>query len=213
MGQKINPNGFRLGTSATWESRWFAPVQKYHEFIAQDMIIRKMLMTKRRPAGVTKVEIERAVGKLKVIIFVARPGILIGRSGAGLTELKKTLQKDLRIKDGNSLEIVPMDIKSPDLSAYLVAQGISEQIIRRIPAARAMNQSMERVMRAGAKGVKIALAGRIGGAEIARREWKFQGSIPLHTLRAEIDFCAYPALTKSGYVGIKVWINKGEVNI
>lgn len=213
MGQKINPNGFRLGTSATWESRWFAPVQKYHEFIAQDMVIREMLMAKLRPAGVTKVEIERSSGKLKVIIFVARPGILIGRSGAGLTELKKILQKDLRIKEANSLEIVPMDIKSPDLSAYLVAQGISDQIIRRIPAARAMNQSIERVMRAGAKGVKIALAGRIGGAEIARREWKFKGSIPLHTLRNEIDFCSYPALTKSGYVGIKVWINKGEVAI
>lgn len=213
MGQKIHPIGFRLGTSATWDSRWFAPINKYKEFLAQDIKIRDLLMKKLRPAGVTKIEIERAVNKLKIIIFVARPGILIGRSGAGLADLKKFLQKELNIKDANNLEIAPMDIKSPDLSAYLVAQSIADQLARRIPAARTMNQAIDRVMRAGAKGAKVVLSGRIGGAEIARREWKFQGSIPLHTLRADIDFCAYPALTKSGYVGVKVWINRGEVEI
>ena len=213
MGQKIHPNGFRLGVNATWESRWFAPGKKYSQFLEEDMRIREFLLKKLRPAGIAKLEIERAINKIKVIIFVSRPGILIGRGGTGLLELKKYLLKELKLKDENSLEIVPMDIKNPDMSAYLVAQNIADQLARRLPAARVMNQTLDRVMRAGAKGVKVALAGRIGGAEIARRESKFQGSVPLHTLRAEIDFAAYPALTKSGYVGVKVWINRGESKI
>lgn len=213
MGQKINPIGFRLGIGAPWESRWFAPVGKYSQYLKEDMKIRELLMKKLRPAGVTKIEIERAINKLKIIIFVSRPGILIGRGGTGLSELKKFVQKELAIKQDNALELVPMDIKSPDLSAYLVALNISEQLTRRLPAARVMNQAMDRVTRAGAKGVKVVLSGRIGGAEIARRESKFQGSIPLHTLRADIDYAGVPALTKSGFVGIKVWINKGEAKI
>ena len=213
MGQKVNPNGFRIGTTTTWESRWFAPIGKYKQFLSEDIHVRGTLMKKLRPAGISKVEIERAANKLKVIIFVSRPGILIGRGGSGLADLKKFLQKELKIKDANLLEIVPMDVKSPDLSAYLVGQSIVEQLIRRLPAARVMNQALDRIMRAGAKGAKVVLSGRIGGAEIARRESKFQGSIPLHTLRADIDFASTPALTKSGYVGVKVWINKGEVTI
>lgn len=213
MGQKIHPIGFRLGVVASWGSRWFAPGKKYHQFLKEDLKIRELLMKKLRQAGITRIEIERAINKLKVIIFVSRPGVLIGRGGTGLLELKKFLLKELEIKDGNILEVVPMDIKSPDLSAYLVAQNIAEQLYRRMPAARVMNQAIERVMRAGAKGVRVALAGRIGGAEIARREKKSSGSIPLHTLRADIDFVSYPALTKSGCVGIKVWINKGEAKI
>lgn len=213
MGQKVNPIGFRLGIGIPWESRWFAPGKKYQQHLQEDMKIREVLMKKLRSAGITKIEIERAANKLKVIIFVSRPGVLIGRGGTGLTDLKKFLLRELKIKDENALEISPMDIKQPDLSAYLVAQSISEQLIRRMPAARVMNQAIDRVMRAGAKGVKVVLSGRIGGAEIARREWKFSGSIPLHTLRADIDFSALPALTKSGYVGVKVWINKGETKI
>lgn len=213
MGQKIHPIGFRLGITTTWDARWFAPSKKYKELLLEDMRLRDLLLKKLKSAGVTKIEIERAVSKIKIIIFVARPGILIGRSGAGLAELKKFLLNELKIKEANNLEIVPMDIKSPDLSAYLVAQSIAEQVVRRIPAARTMNQAIDRVMRAGAKGVKVVLSGRIGGAEIARREKKFSGSIPLHTLRADIDFYSYPALTKSGYVGVKVWINRGEVEI
>ncbi len=213
MGQKINPNGFRMGGATTWESRWFADGKKYQQFLSEDRKIRDILMKKLRPAGITKIEIERAINKLKILIFVSRPGILIGRGGTGLTDLKKYILKELKIKDENVLEVAPMDIKSPDLSAYLIAQNIAEQLARRMPAARVMNQALDRVMHAGAKGAKVVLAGRIGGAEIARRESKFQGSIPLHTLRADIDFAAYPALTKSGYVGVKVWINKGEVKI
>lgn len=213
MGQKIHPIGFRLGSSTTWQSRWFADPKKYKQNVAEDLKIRDFLMKKLRPAGITKVDIERAINKLKVIIFVSRPGILIGRGGSGLTELKKLLMREIKIKEENALEIVPMDIKSPDLSAYLIAQNIAEQVSRRMPAARVMNQAVDRVMRGGAKGVKVMLSGRIGGAEIARREWKAKGAMPLHTLRSDIDFASYPALTKSGFVGVKVWINKGEAKI
>ena len=213
MGQKIHPVGFRMGISTSWKSRWFAKGDKYKDNVLEDIKIRDILMKKLRPAGIQSVEIERAVNKLKVIIFVSRPGVLIGRGGSGLTELKKFLLKELKIKEENSLEIMPMEIKSADLSAYLVAQNVAEQLIRRMPAQRIMNQSIDRSLRAGAKGVRIVISGRIGGAEIARREWKASGTMPLHTLRADIDFAIYPALTKSGYVGVKVWINKGEVAI
>ena len=213
MGQKIHPVGFRMGISASWKSRWYAKGAKYKDNVLQDILIRDMLMKKLRPAGIHAVEIERAVNKLKVVIFVSRPGVLIGRGGSGLSELKKFIMKNLKIKNENEVEVMPMEIKSADLSAYLVAQNVAEQLIRRMPASRIMNQSIERVMRAGAKGVRIVLSGRIGGAEIARREWKASGTMPLHTLRADIDFAIFPALTKSGYVGVKVWINKGEANI
>lgn len=213
MGQKVNPISFRIGTTQLWQARWFADSKKYRQFIAEDIKIRQLLMKRLKPAGVTRVEIERYSGKLKIIISVARPGVLIGRGGTGLTELKKYLLKELKIKEENTLEVVPMDLKSPDLSAYLVAQGITDQLVKRLPAQRVMNQAVERVMRAGAKGVRIVLSGRIGGAEIARREWKQMGTMPLHTLRSDIDFASVPALTKSGYVGVKVWINRGEAAI
>jgi small subunit ribosomal protein S3 len=213
MGQKINPIGFRLGITTAWQTRWFAPGVKYAQYLAEDVKIRRILMNKLKAAGVAKIEIERSSGKLKVMIFVSRPGILIGRGGAGLTELKKFLMKELKIKSEGGIEISPMDIKSPDMSSYLVGQNIAEQLARRMPANRVINQAMDRVMRAGAKGVKIMLSGRINGAEIARKEWKFKGSVPLHTLRNDIDFAVFPALTKSGYVGVKVWINKGEAQI
>ncbi len=213
MGQKIHPVGFRMGIGATWKSRWFAQGIKYQQYVAEDLKIRELLMKKLRPAGVAAVEIERAVNKLKIIIFVSRPGVLIGRGGSGLSDLKKFLMLELKVKNDNSLEIMPMEMKSADLSAYLVAQSVAEQLARRLPAQRVMNQAIDRAMRAGAKGVRIVLSGRIGGAEIARREWKAAGTMPLHTLRADIDFVVYPALTKSGYVGVKVWINKGEVEI
>ncbi len=213
MGQKIHPVGFRMGISTLWKSRWYAKGMKYREFVLEDIKIRDLLMKKLKPAGISSVEIERAVNKLKVIIFVSRPGVLIGRGGSGLTDIKKYLMKELKIKNENGLEVSPMEIKTADLSSYLVAQSVAEQLARRLPAQRVMNQAIERSIRSGAKGVRIVLSGRIGGAEIARREWKASGTMPLHTLRADIDFTAYPALTKSGYVGVKVWINKGEVEL
>lgn len=213
MGQKIHPVGFRMGESALWQSRWFANGKKYAQFTIEDIKIRDILMKKLRPAGVIRIEIERASNKLKVIVFVARPGVLIGRGGSGLTELKKFLVKALQIQNESALEVVPMDIKAPDLSAYLVAQNISEQLAKRFPAARVMNQAIDRVMRSGGKGVRVVISGRIGGAEIARREWKAAGTMPLHTIRQDIDYASVPALTKSGYVGVKVWINKGEADM
>lgn len=213
MGQKIHPVGFRMGIGSVWQSRWFAKGDKYRDFVAEDLRIRELLMKKLRPAGIGSIEIERAVNKLKVIIYVSRPGVLIGRGGSGLTEIKKYLLKALKIKNENVLEIMPMELRFADLSAYLLAQSVAEQLARRLPAQRVMNQAIERAVRSGAKGVRIVLSGRIGGAEIARREWKASGTMPLHTLRADIDFAVYPALTKSGYVGVKVWINKGEVEI
>src|SRR3989338_8598097 len=210
MGKKIHPVGFRMGLNTTWRSRWYATGKNYAAFLKEDMKIRDLLFTKLKPAGVTDIGIERSINKLKIMISVARPGILIGRGGTGLQELKKFLVKELKIKEANNLEIVPQELKSADLSAYLIAQSAAEQLARRLPAQRVMNQIIERVMRAGAKGVMVVLSGRIGGAEIARRERKVQGSVPLHTLRADIDFASYPALTKSGYVGVKIWINKGE---
>lgn len=213
MGQKIHPVGFRMGIGAVWKSRWFANGAKYRQNLGEDLKIRELLMKKLRAAGIGSIEIERAVNKLKVIIYVSRPGVLIGRGGSGLTEIKKFLMSELKMKNENSLEITPMELRSADQSAYLVAQSVAEQLVRRLPAQRVMNQAIERAMRSGAKGVRIVLSGRIGGAEIARREWKASGTMPLHTLRADIDFAVYPALTKSGYVGVKVWINKGEVEI
>ncbi len=213
MGQKIHPVGFRMGIGAAWQSRWFANGKQYQQFVLEDIKLRDLLMKKLRPAGISSVEIERSINKIRVIVSVARPGILIGRGGTGLTELKKFIMQNMKIKQENALEIVPRELKSADLSAYLVAQSIAEQLVKRLPAQRVMNQTIDRVMRAGAKGVRIALSGRIGGAEIARREHKSSGTMPLHTLRADIDFAVYPALTKSGFVGVKVWINKGEVEI
>ena len=214
MGQKVHPIGFRIGIGKNgWQSRWFANDKKYREFVSQDVKIRELLFTKLRPAGVQSVEIERSINKLRVIIYVSRPGVLIGRGGVGLEELKKFLLKQLQIKEVNALEIMPREFKTADLSAYLVAQSIAEQLIRRMPAQRVMNMAVERVMRAGAKGVKILLAGRVGGAEIARKEKKVVGTLPLQTLRANIDFASYPALTKSGFIGVKVWINRGETEL
>lgn len=213
MGQKIHPVGFRMGIGAVWQSRWFARGRKYRQYVAEDLKIRDLLMKKLKNAGISSVEIERAVNKLKIIIYVSRPGVLIGRGGSGLAEIKKFLMGKLSIKNDNSLEVAPMELKSADLSAYLLASSVAEQLARRLPAPRVMNQAIDRAIRSGAKGVRIVLSGRIGGAEIARRERKSQGSMPLHTLRSDIDFAVYPALTKSGYVGVKVWINKGEVEI
>ncbi len=210
MGQKIHPISFRLGSTATWQTRWFASHGKYSQYLAEDIMLREFLMKKLRQAGIAKVEIERANNKLKVMLFVARPGVLIGRGGTGLQQLKKEVMAKMNTKDENAVEIAPMDVKAPDLSAYLVGQNVVDQLIRRMPAARVMNQTVDRVMRAGAKGVRIVLSGRIGGAEIARRESKALGTMPLHTIRSDIDFAIVPALTKSGYVGVKVWINRGE---
>lgn len=218
MGQKVNPTGFRLGTLYTWDSRWFADDKKtYQQFLLQDIALRRFLMEKLRPAGIVKVIIERSINLIKVTLLVSRPGVVIGRGGSGLEQLKKLIAEKLNINPADpkapKLEINVAEVKNPDLSAYLVCQRIVDQLCRRYPHRRAVSQAIEKVMAAGAKGVKIVLSGRIGGAEIGRTEKYSRGKVPLQTLRADIDYAEMPALTKSGYIGVKVYIYKGEKEI
>lgn len=206
MGQKVHPISFRIGQDGvTWDSRWITSNAKYRKFLQEDIKIRQFLMAKLKLAGINKVEIERSINKLVIIVFVSRPGLVIGRGGSGLEELKKQLE----VLTKQKLELRVEEVKSPDLSAYLVAQSVADQLVKRLPHKRVMNRTADRVMGAGARGIKILLAGRIGGAEIARKEKIVQGTLPLHTLRAPIDFAKVDALTKSGIVGVKVWIHKG----
>ncbi len=212
VGQKVNPYGFRLGSYYPWKSRWFAASDKdFAKQLLEDRRIRRFLMENLKAAGIARVEIERSFDKRTIYLFVSRPGVAIGRGGTGIEQLKHTLMKTFKIADASKLEIKFEEIKSPDLDAYLVATSVADQLTRRIPFRRVMNQSLERVKRSGAKGVRISLAGRLGGSEIARRESLKDGAIPLHTLRAEIDFAKVDAqVPKSGIVGVKVWIYKGE---
>lgn len=217
MGQKVNPIGFRLplAMTETWKSRWFTTSpRRYVAYLAEDVKLRRALMRRLEPAGVARIEIERSLKSLRVIIYVTRPGVVIGRGGTGLEELKKFINRILGYgendKSAPRVEMPVEEIKNPDLWAYLVAKRIAEQLEKRLPPRRVVTKTMERVMQSGAKGVKVLLAGRISGAEIARREPYHMGSIPLQTLRADIDYAAVPALTRSGYVGIKVWIYRGE---
>ncbi|MBI4034975.1 MAG: 30S ribosomal protein S3 [Candidatus Chisholmbacteria bacterium] len=217
MGQKVNPLGFRLGNLYTWKSRWYADKRQYKDLVLEDRRLRQVLMEKLKPAGVTLVDIERSLRTIQITVYVARPGVVIGRGGSALEMLKGEVAKSLNIKADDpralKVDLKVEEVKQPELSAYLVAQRLADQLIKRYPHRRAVSQAIERVMGAGAKGIKIALAGRIGGAEISRREKYTQGTVPTQTLRADIDYAQYPALTKYGYIGIKVWIYKGEGEI
>lgn len=211
MGQKINPIIFRLGNLYTASSVWFTDRKNFKKTLLEDINIRKFLMDRLKLAGIIGVRIERSINKIKIILQVTRPGVVIGRGGSGLEELKKLLCKKVSLPDPEkNLEVSPEEVKEPDLSAYFVAQKIAEQIEKRMPYRQAIKKSIERSTTAGAKGIKVALSGRIGGAEIARKEKFVSGKIPLQTLRAKIDFADVPALTRSGYVGVKVWIYQGE---
>jgi len=213
MGQKVNAHVIRLGTVHTWSSRWFDE-RSYKDVLLEDYGLRKMLMQKLRSAGIASVEIERSINSLRIIIHVSRPGIVIGRGGSGLEELKKTITaffaKTRGTKALPKMDIRVEPIKEPNLNAYLVANNVADQLIRRLPFKRILNSTAERVMGAGALGVKILLTGRIGGAEIGRREKIHIGTVPMSTIRANIGYAQFPALTKKGYIGIKVWINKPE---
>ncbi|MEO8581323.1 MAG: 30S ribosomal protein S3 [Patescibacteria group bacterium] len=213
MGQKVNPISFRLGSYKNWTSLWFADKGTYSKHVVADFELRKYLNQKLKGAGVVEVTIERSITAIKVTLHVSRPGVVIGRGGANLEEVKKDVEKMLKqFKESKvKVEIRVEEVKDPDLSSKLVVERIADQLAKRYPHRRAVQQAMEKVMGAGAKGVKIALTGRIGGAEIGRAEKYFQGSIPTQTLRANIDYYQHPAYTRSGYVGIKVWIYKGEI--
>ena len=210
MGQKVNPKALRLGVTNNWNSRWFFSNKKYYrETLLSDTRIRQKLMDKFKFASITQVDIERAINKITVIIYSVKPGMIIGRGGKGLDDVKKAIVDDLWIDKKNKetkvdLKIEP--VKKPYLNAYFVAQMIAEKLIRHFPHRAVVHNAMNRVMESGAKGVKVQLGGRIGGAEISRREKYFQGTIPTSTIREDVDFARFPALTKSGYVGVKVWI-------
>lgn len=208
MGQKVHPIGFRIGQQYTWRSRWFADGAKYQKQLLEDIKIRDTLIKRLKPAGISKVDIERTTDKIHLRLFVARPGVVVGRGGTGMEQLKKFVATRFKINP-HKLKVDVEEIKNPDLDAYLVATWVADQLVRRIPHRRVMARMIERVISAGAKGVKISLSGRVGGAEIARTEHQSAGSVPLQTLRGKIDYAHVPALTKSGYVGVKVWINKG----
>lgn len=218
MGQKINPKGFRLGPLYTWDSRWFVSGKEYKDFLIEDVKLRQTLLKKLQPAGVTKIEIERSINKINIILNVVRPGMVIGRGGQGIEELKKFIEKliyEHRKKRGKidkktslKLDLRIEPVKDPYLNAYFLANQIAEQLVKRMPHKRVVSYAMEKVMVAGAKGVKILLSGRIRGAEISRKETYKVGTIPLSTIREDIDFAKVPSLTKSGYIGVKVWICK-----
>lgn len=203
MGNKIHPIGFRLGPVYTWTSRWFAGKNRYADLLLEDVKLRRALMTKLRPAGIARVEIERSINRLNLILFVSRPGVVIGRGGTGLEDLKKFIEKDLK---GQKIELKVEPVKEPNLDAYLVGVNVADQLIKRMPPKRILKQTAEKVMTAGAKGVRIRLGGRINGAEIARVEKIQTGVLPFSTIKENIDFAVVPAHTRSGYIGVKVWI-------
>jgi small subunit ribosomal protein S3 len=205
MGQKVNPIGFRTGIMIGWKSRWYASKQEFSDLLTEDYKIRKFIKSRYRFAAIPKVEIERTRDEVKVILFTARPGIIIGRKGQEVERLQGELQ-DLV---GRRINIKIEEISRPALQAQLVAEDISEQLSKRASFRRTMKRAMEQTMEAGAKGIKIQLAGRLGGSEMARREKQISGSIPLSTLRAKIDYGFTEAKTAQGHIGVQVWINQG----
>jgi small subunit ribosomal protein S3 len=207
MGQKVNPNGFRVGVIRDWNTRWYASKKDFANFLIEDTKIREHIKKKYYSASIVKTEIERAANKITVSIFTARPGMLIGKGGAGVDAIKADVSEFV----GKPVNVNIMEVRNPDANAQLVAENIAAQLEKRISFRRAMKQAMSRSMKAGAKGIKLLCAGRLGGAEIARSEGYHEGSIPLQTMRADIEYGFTEAHTTYGRIGIKVWIYKGEV--
>ena len=205
MGQKVNPVGFRTGIMVGWKSRWYASKKEFADLLMEDHKIRKFVHAKYKFAGIPKVEIERTRDEVKVILHAARPGVIIGRKGQEVEQLQDELQKLV----GRRINIKIEEVNRPELQAQLVAEDIGEQLSKRASFRRTMKRSVEQTMEAGAKGIKVQLAGRLGGSEMARREKQIAGSIPLSTLRANIDYGITEAMTAQGHIGIQVWINQG----
>lgn len=206
MGQKVNPKGFRVGVIRDWDSRWYAR-KEYSDYLLEDYKIRKYLKNKLYASGISRIEIERAAGRVKVNIFTAKPGIVIGRGGSEVEALKVALEK----MTGKKVNIYINEVKKPELDAQLVAESVAAALEKRIGFRRAMKQAVGRTMRLGTGGIKLMCSGRLGGAEIARTEWTSEGKVPLHTLRADIDYAVAEANTTYGKIGVKCWIYKGEV--
>jgi len=207
MGRKVHPIGFRLKINKTWDGRWYAEGEDYVNQLHQDFKIREFIRENADRAGISRIEIERFPGNIRVFVHSSRPGVLIGRKGENI----KLMRSKLEALAGKKIDIQIKEIKEPDLDAFLVARSIQDQIERRISYRRAMRRSLQNIMRAGAEGAKIEVAGRLGGADMARRVWVREGRVPLHTLRADIDYASHKAVTTYSAVGIKVWIYKGEV--
>ena len=205
MGQKVHPTGFRLGYNKTWRSRWYAE-KEYANLLHEDLALKKDLKKRFSHAGVSRVEIERAANKLKISIYTSRPGIIIGRKGQEVDKLKQEIQK----KTGKEVFINIQEILKPELDAQLVAESVALQLEKRIAFRRAMRKAVDAALRFGAKGIKVRVSGRLNGAEIARSEWYLHGQLPLHTLRADIDYGTSEARTSFGQIGVKCWIFKGE---
>ncbi len=206
MGQKVNPNGFRLGINKTWSSRWYSK-KEYSNLLHQDLEIKKFVEDKFSMASISKVVIERAAKKLRLTIYSSRPGIIIGKKGSDIESLKNSLTKMTKLEVFLDIK----EVRKPEVEAKLVAENIASQLEKRISFRRAMKKAVQSSMRLGAKGVKVVCSGRLGGAEIARTEKYHEGSVPLHTLRSDIDYATAEAETTYGICGIKVWINKGEI--
>jgi len=205
MGQKVHPIGLRLGFNKTWRSRWYAE-KEYANLLHEDLALKKDLKKRFAHAGVSRVDIERAANKLKISIFTSRPGIIIGRKGQEVDKLKQEVQK----KTGKEVFINIQEILKPELDAQLVAESVALQLEKRIAFRRAMRKAVDAALRFGAKGIKVRVSGRLNGAEIARSEWYLHGQLPLHTLRADIDYGFHEAKTNFGQIGVKAWIYKGE---
>ena len=207
MGRKVHPIGFRLGINQPWMGRWYAEGAEYTDQLHQDLAIHNLIHRDAEKAGVSKVEVERYPGKVKVVVHTAKPGILIGRKG----ETVKVLRQNLEILTGKKIDLEIKEIKTPDTDAWLIALNIAGQIQRRVSYRRAMKRAIQQAQRQGAQGVRIQVAGRLSGAEMARTVWLREGRVPLQTLRADMDFARTSALTTYGQIGIKVWVYKGEV--
>ena len=206
MGQKVHPIGFRLGVIRSWDSRWFRE-KGYAEWLLEDLKLRTFIHSKLKSAGISRVDIERAANKCKINVHTARPGIVIGKKGAGIEQLKKDLQK----LSGSEIFLNIHEVRKAETDAQLVAESVAQQLERRVAFRRAMKKSMQTAMKFGAKGVRIACAGRLGGSEMGRKEWYRDGRVPLHTLRADIEYGFAEAKTTYGIIGCKCWIFKGEV--
>ncbi len=207
MGNKVNPIGLRLQVNRTWDSRWYADDREYGQLLHEDLKIREFIKTKCKNAGVSRVVIERPHRKCRVTIHTARPGVIIGKKGADIEVLRKKLA---RMTD-SELHLNIVEVRKPELDAQLVAESIAQQLERRVSFRRAMKRGVQNAMRMGALGIRVNVAGRLGGAEIARTEWYREGRVPLHTLRADIDYATSEGMTAYGIIGIKVWIFKGEI--
>ena len=207
MGQKVNPIGLRLGVNRTWDSRWYAVKDNYANLLHEDLQIRKYLHDRLAQAGVSKIVIERPAKKARVTIHTARPGVVIGKKGQDIENMRRDLQK----MTGNEVSLNIIEIRKPEIDAQLVAENIAQQLERRVAFRRAMKRAVQAAMRLGAEGIRINCAGRLGGAEIARTEWYREGRVPLHTLRADIDYGVGTARTTYGICGVKVWIYKGDI--